>query len=138
MIKEWKLNDDTQLILLNQVEFLKQEIAVKNTLIECLITELFNDRSNASTSTESTNTLSQSLYDSNNRDDIFNLRENIQQPKSKIVDKSKSSSPFTIHTNSYQVLDSNTSFETEFEKAKIVSKHLTKQCIMGAEDQVMS
>ena len=63
-------------ILLNQVEFLKQEIAVKNTLILRLITELFekdsevfNDRSNVST--ESTNTLSQSLYDSNNRDDIF-------------------------------------------------------------------
>ena len=82
-----------------------------------------------STSTESTNTLSQSLYESNNRDDIFNSRENIQQPKSKIVDKSESSSPFTIRTNRYQVLDSNTSFETEFEKAKVVCKHLTKQCI---------
>ena len=60
---------------------------------------------------------------------FFNSRENIQQPKSIIVDKSESSSPFTIHTNRYQVLDSNTSFETEFEKAKVVCKHLRKQCI---------
>ena len=55
MIKERKLNADTESILLNQVEFLKQEIAVKNTSIERLITELFekdsevfNDRLNGS------------------------------------------------------------------------------------------
>ena len=67
MTKERKWNDDTQSILQNEVEFLKQEIAIKNTLIERLLTELFeknsenyNGHSNVSTSRESTITLSQS------------------------------------------------------------------------------
>ena len=103
-----------------------------NLITERLLTELFeknsesnNDRLNVSTSTESSNALSQSLHDSNNRDNIFNSRENIQQQQSIPVDKSESLSPFTIHPNRFQVLvnDSNTSFENEFEKAKVVSKY---------------
>ena len=131
MIKERKWNDDTQSILQNEVEFLKQEIAIKNTLIERLLTELFeknsenfNGHSNVSTSTESTITLSQSSYDDlNNRDDIFNSREDMEKPRSQMKDKSESPSEITIHPNRYQVLDSNSSCETEFVNANVVCKH---------------
>ena len=90
-----------------------------------MLTELFeknpesnNDLLSASTSTEN----SQSLYD------LDNSRENILQAKSIIEDKSESPSPspLTIHPNRYQVLDSNSNFEDEFEKANVVCKYPAK------------
>ena len=129
MIKEREWNENTQTILFNQVEFLKQEIAVKNKLIERLLTELFeknpesnNDLLSASTSTENL----QSLYD------LDNSRENILQAKSIIQDKSESPSPspLTIHPNRYQVLDSNSNFEDGFEKANVVCKYPTEGITM--------
>ena len=44
MIKEREWDENTQTILFNQVEFLKQEIAVTNKLIERLLTELFEKK----------------------------------------------------------------------------------------------
>ena len=42
MLKEKKLNEDIQNLLKEQVEFLKQESTVKNSLIESILTELYN------------------------------------------------------------------------------------------------
>ena len=77
-----------------------------------------NDLLSASTSTEN----SQSLYD------LDNSRENILQAKSIIEDKSESPSPspLTIHPNRYQVLDSNSNFEVEFEKSNVICKYPAK------------
>ena len=43
MITEKKLNENMQKIMMNQVEFLKNEIVFKNTLIERLLSELYNN-----------------------------------------------------------------------------------------------
>ena len=99
-----------------------------------------NDLLSASKPTEN----SRSLYD------LDNSRENILQAKSIIEDKSESPSPspLTINPNRYQVLDSNSNFEDEFEKANVVCKYPAKgittesrrptKVLRRAEDLVMS
>ena len=45
MFKEQKWNEDMQNVLKDQVEFLKREIVVKNSLIESLLVELYKKNS---------------------------------------------------------------------------------------------
>ena len=121
MIKEKKLNEDMQKILMDQVEFLKKEILVKNTLIERLLLELYNKHPASKYSDIDEPVLCKSLSSTDepsfhpNESSSLNIRE-INETEN----YHRTCNGNIVHPNRYQVLinDDESSFENEVIAAK--------------------
>lgn len=137
MLSERKWNDDIRLLLKDQVEFLRQEIVVKNTLIERLMDELHEKsvdnniivsdsrlsmENNGSTLETFNATITEALvngdYDDNIPSEIFDNESKTQIPIN--------NEPY-FSNNRYAVLinDSSSSFENEYKKAEISTRQKT-------------
>ena len=117
-----------QTVLKQQIEFLKQEITTKNTLLENLM--LYKKKADCNNVTESvteneTTTLNSSTPSSDlSSEAIANqVVSNIDGPdrNTDTTDNILASSVNIIHPTRFQALinDTDTSFETEFRKANI-------------------
>ena len=130
MSKEKIFNDEIITLLKDQVEFLKNEITVKNTLIESILCELYkksNYDDHDSQSVASKVNLSQSVSSietiSNQKVSNINVNNDIpSEIASECVDNNYHYTDNIIHPNKYQVLinDSNSSFDTEFRNAEVI------------------
>ena len=89
MCKEKKWNDEIQVILKDQVEFLKQEITVKNTLIARLLVELY-DKCPSSNNIDQDGSISDSTFSTLING---NLPESINDPLSETSNEHKVSEP---------------------------------------------
>ena len=131
MIKEKKFNDDLQKILIDQVEFLKKEIIIKNTIIERLLSELYNRNP---TNDSDDGSVSKKSLPSINDEDLLNESSDIsllncinnndcaQLEKTNDTENEPPSQNMNIlHPNRYQVLinDGDSSFENEVTAANI-------------------
>ena len=136
MFKEKSWNNEAQTILKQQIEFLKHEIYVKNTLIENLLTELFKQNSDENMQKGDT-TVSESISSSSVVNSTSSITDNLDSDptllKKSIIQKENneenineplSSSMNDIHQNRFQVLvnDSNSSFETQYMNANLIKK----------------
>ena len=136
MVKEKSWNNEVQTILKQQIEFLKREIYVKNTLIEILLTELFKQNSDENMQKGDT-TVSESISSSSVANSTSSITDNLDSDptilKKSIIQKKNnveninellSSSMNDIHQNRFQVLVnySNSSFETQYMNANLIKK----------------
>ena len=130
------MNEDIQKILLDQVEFLKREIVVKNTLIENLILEVYNKKPRSEYANESVSRKSLYINEKSLLNDLscgnINESNSLTIGDNEIEERTIGSenNPLTnssdiIHPDKIQVLinDSNSSFENEFYAAKINISH---------------
>ena len=127
MITEKKLNENMQKILMDQVEFLKNEIVVKNTLIERLLSELYNNHPASNYSDIDKRVLNKSLssteessYHHTNESSSLNIRE-----RNDTENDHHSCNNNIVHPNRNQVLinDDESTFENEVIAAKINGTH---------------
>ena len=142
MLNERKWNEDMQIILKEQLEFLRQEMVVKNTLIERLMDKLhekgINNNNIVSDSTLSTETnestsetLNATITEALNGDNSF--RDHTYIPSETFGNESKTQITNTnepyFSTNKFAVLinDSSSSFENEYEKAEVCKRPIRKK-----------
>lgn len=156
MIKEKTWNDEMQNLLKEQIEFLKSELIVKNTLIESLLVELFNRSPeskndatvsvNASTSLRNTN-LSEPLNvissDTLDNPNARNLKEHCDNKSDfgdKFINDSVIFNSSIIHPNKYASLmnDNDSHDETELVTEDINVKYNAPTKIYNFDDKKRS
>ena len=146
MTREKSWNNEIQTILKQQIEFLKQEIYVKNTLIENLLTELHKQSPDENlqkvdnTESENVSSLSSSsaviLTLPHILDSSSFISNKICEDEQKMAHLS--SSGIKTHPNQFKTLinDSDSSFETYYAKSNVISTYPSNKKMLSPKKTV--
>ena len=146
MTREKSWNNEIQTMLKQQIEFLKQEIYVKNTLIENLLTELHKQSPDENLQ-KVDNTESENISSLSSSSAVISTLPHILDSSSIISNKicedeqkmaHLSSSGIKTHPNQFKTLinDSDSSFETYYAKSNVISTYPSNKKMLSPKKTV--